>query len=662
MRSHGTVRGCLGLVVGVVLLTTGIALTAGQDEATKVPDQGQAAPPTGQPVNPLIKALGLPLPGTATSQPAAGTAEVRPSRPGTFEIHVQGADLRGVLQLLSTQGRKNIVATKEVTGTVTADLYGVTFKEALEAVLQASGFVYREKDGFVYVYTPKQLEDVIRAERKMDRRIFCLAYLTATDAKTLIAPVLSKEAVISTTPDAAKGVSTSGTDSGGNSDAHNDILIVLDYEDNLKQVEKILQEVDVRPDQVLVEVTMLSAKIDETDKMGVNFSTLAGIDFETLGSDSNALGNMANAGLSDANLRYAPASTFRTDFTTVSGGATFGLVTNNVAAFVTALESVTDTTILANPKLLIVNKQRGEVMIGAREGYLTTTVTEGTATQSVEFLETGTKLIVRPYVAKDGFVRLELHPEDSDGGVSLKGEFALPSETTTEITTNVMVRDGHTIILGGLFREQTAAGHAQIPLLGNLPILGAAFRYSNDTTIRKEIIILITPHIIKQSADPAVSEQLKDDVERFRIGARKGVQWWSRDRLAQTYVGWAKQALTNGHRTIALWDVDMALSMEPFLEEAIRLKERLMGQPLWADYSTDSSIRYVIQRMIMQDLGKPAEMVITPAKPRSATKLDPKIRDAFGMGERFELPLEPNAEADVAGGQNDIKVKPTERP
>jgi type IV pilus assembly protein PilQ len=656
--------------VGVAILTAWMALAAGQEEATKVPDQGQTTRPADQLASPLIKALGLTLPTAgpmAASQPAAGTAEIRPYRPGTFEIHVQGADLRGVLQLLSTQGRKNIVATKEVTGTVTADLYGVTFKEALDAVLQASGFVYREKDGFVYVYTAKQLEDVLKGERKMGRRVFHLAYVTATDAKTLIAPVLSKEAVISATPDAAVGVATSGTDTGGNSNAHNDILIVQDYEDNLKQVEKILQELDVRPDQVLVEVTMLSAKMDEGDKLGVNFSTLAGIDFETLGSDSNALGNMANAGLSDANLRLAPASTFRTDFTTISGGATFGLVTNNVAAFITALESITDTTVLANPKLLIVNKQRGEVMIGAREGYLTTTVTEGTATQSVEFLETGTKLIVRPYVARDGFVRLELHPEDSDGGVSIKGDFALPSETTTEITTNVMVRDGHTIILGGLFREQTTAGRAQIPLLGNLPILGAAFRYTNDATVRKETIILITPHIIKQAPDAAVSERLKDDVERLRIGARRGVQWWGRDRLAQTYVGWARQALTNGHRTIALWNVDMALSMQPFLEEAILLKERLTGQPVWADYAQESAIRYVIQRMIMQDLGKPVETVIPPAKPRSATHLDPKVQEAFGMGPWVELPLEPSAAeekdaATVVGGQNDIKVTPTENP
>ena len=376
---------------------------------------------TQQPSNRLIESLGLGLPGSPKAAPAqtagAGT-DVRLSRPGTFEIHVQGADLRGVLQLLSTQGRKNIVATKEVTGTVTADLYGVTFTEALEAVLKASGFVYREKDGFIYVYTAQQLDEVVKSERKMGQRIFRLAYITAADAKTLIAPVLSSEAKISMTPAAPRrawppatatraATATPTTTSSSSRTTRT----------TSSRSRRSSPSVDVRPDQVLVEVTMLGATLDEENNLGVNFSTLAGIDFETLGSTSTKVGSMTDAGMSGTKLDNAPAASFRTDFTTATSGLTIGMVTNNVAAFITALESITDTTVLANPKLLIVNKQRGEVMVGKRDGYITTTVTEGQVTQSVEFLETGTRLIVRPYVAKDGFVRLELHPEDSDGGV-----------------------------------------------------------------------------------------------------------------------------------------------------------------------------------------------------------------------------------------------------
>jgi len=633
MRSHAATLRLCTVILAVLVAAAAAADTATQDK-TPFPFKLLAAV-TSQPAT-LPAEVQAPPPAAA---PGVEVQEsVRVSRPGTFEIHVQGADLRGVLQLLSTQGRKNIVATKEVTGTVTADLYGVTFQQALEAVLEASGFVYREKDGFIYVSTAKQKDDAIKAERMMASRVFRLAYITAADAKTMIAPLLSSEGSITSTPDAAIGVPESASDTGGNSNAGHDILVVQDYEDNLNAIAKLLGELDARPDQVLVEVTMLSAKLDDQDALGVNFSTLAGIDFEALGSASTALGNMANAGMSGAKLDYAPASTFRTDFTTTSNGMTFGIVTNNVAAFITALEGITDTTVLANPKLLIVNKQRGEVMIGARDGYITTTVTESQVTQSVEFLETGTRLVVRPYVAKDGYVRLELHPEDSDGGVSVTEGLALPSETTTELTTNVLVRDGHTIVLGGLFREETSNTRNQIPVLGNIPLIGPAFRYSKDEVERKEIMILITPHIVKQAPDEAVGEQLKDDVERFRIGARKGVQWWARENLAQTYVSWAKQAYTEGKETTALWNVDMALGLQPRLEEAIRLKERLTGKAYWSDHPQESSIKYVIQRMIMQELGRPVEEIIPPDKPRDGNMVDPEVRDALGIEPRPEPP------------------------
>jgi len=564
---------------------------------------------------------------------------IRVNKPGTFEIHVQGADLRGVLQLLSTQGRKNIVATKEVTGSVTADLYGVTFKEALEAVVHAAGFVYLEKDNFIYVYTPKQLEDIIKSQRRMITRVFRLGYIPAVDASPMVEKALSPDGAIAITPAATTGVGASEAVTGGDSYALNDVLVVTDYEDVIEKVAKIIEEIDIKPDQVLIEVTMLSASLDDTNALGVNFSTLAGVDFETLNSPSTSLGNMGAAGLSGTNLQNAPASTWRTDFTTVSSGMTLGFVSNNVGMFLTALESVSDTTILANPKLLVVNKQRGEVLVGARDGYIVTTVTEGQTTQSVQFLETGTKLIIRPFVAKDGFIRMEIHPEDSKGSVIVTEGLALPSETTTELTTNVMVRDGHTIVMGGLFREELLSGKSQVPLLGNIPYIGTLFGYVKDQTKRKEIIILMTPHIIRHAPDEAVSAQVRDDIERFRAGHRNGLRWWGREKLAHTHLRWAKQALTQGRVDRALWNVDMALAFQPRLADAITMKERLTEQAIWADTPAESSIARIIEGMIMQDLGLPTSTILPPDRPRDPGMIDPKVRSRFGYEGLIEQPL-----------------------
>jgi type IV pilus assembly protein PilQ len=570
---------------------------------------------------------------------ADDTAQVAVNPTGTFEIHVQGAELRGVLQLLSTQGRKNIVATKEVTGQVTADLYGVTFEEALQAVLRATGFAYEEKGNFIYVYTQEQYQKIREGERQTEVRAYQLDYITASDAQALIKPAMSKDGEISTTPEAGSGIATSKVEAGGNSYSWSDTLVVRDYAENLDQVAEILKQVDVKPQQVLIEATILRATLTENNALGIDFNVLSGIDFEGLGTTSDFTG--VSAGTAGPSQLGDGLAGFSTDFSAgvPAGGLSVGVITNNVAFFVRALESITDTTVLANPKLLVLNKQRGEVMIGNRDGYLTTTVTETAATQSVQFLETGTRLIVRPYVAKDGYIRMEVHPEDSSGSVTEVGSNVLPSETTTEVTSNVLVRDGRTIVIGGLFRERTSSGRSQVPGIGNVPYLGTLFRRTSDDTVREEIIILLTPHIIRQDEDEATSEAIKQDVERYRIGQRKGVRWWGRERLAQQHLTWAREELARGNKDKALWNVDQALTLNPRMIEAIRLKERLTNSAYWADENRSSTVRHIVQRMIMQELGHPVDSVVIPDRPLDVEKIDPEAREELGIKPQAQPPL-----------------------
>jgi len=556
------------------------------------------------------------------------------AKPGTFQIHVRDADIRDVLRMLSEQSQRNIVATKEVTGKVSADLYDVTFKEALEAVLRSHGFGYLEKGNIIYVYTRPQLEAVLQAERKMGTRLYRLAYITAADAKALIAPALTSDGSISISPAANVGIDTSSTDAGGNSYGSEDVLVVVDYEDNLKNIDALIEELDVRPQQVLIEATVLRAKLTEKNALGIDFNMLAGIDFKRLGGTTDGLADLATgSGTSVDGLADRGAATFRTDFNAAitGGGLSIGFLSDNIAFFIRALESITDLTVLANPKLLVVNKQRGEVMVGNRDGYLTTTVTDTVATQTVQFLETGTRLVVRPFIGKNGYIRMEIHPEDSSGSVSQVGTSVLPEETTTEVTSNVMVRDGHTIVIGGLFREESKASRSQVPMLGDIPYIGPAFRSTIDDTDREEVIVLVTPHIIKQPQDEAVGEQYKDEVERFRVGMRKGLRWWGRNRRAQSYMRKARQFLRDGQPDRALWNVDMALALEPHMIQAIKFKEQLTNQAYWADEFRNSSIRFLIQRMIMQDLGKPVNLVIPPDKPLRSEQLDEQTRQALGI-------------------------------
>ena len=574
-----------------------------------------------------------PATAPAAGAPTEPGSDVAVNDRGTVELHVQGADLRRVLQLLSTQGKTNIIATKDVQGTVTADLYGVTFTEALEAVLRSAGFRYVRSGNFINVMTQKQYEEWEASQRDMAVKVFKLNYLLAADAKIMIAPAMSEKGQVSVTPAAAVGISGSKDTTGGNALAGEDVLVIRDYPENLEKVSAIIKELDARPPQVLIEATILRATLTEDNALGIDFNVLAGIDFQGVNSTGTGAGVTTGAFPVDDRV-----GSVRTDFAggVPNGGISIGFISNNIAAFVRALETVTDVAVVANPKLLVMNKQRGEVLVGDRDGYITTTFTETTASQTVEFLETGTKLVVRPFVYSDGNVRMEIHPEDSDGSVDAQG---LPSEETTECTTNVLVRDGRTIVIGGLFRERTSNSRAQVPYFGNIPVLGNLFRRKVENTTREEVIILITPHIVRTPSDEVTGEQLKDDITRMRIGLRQGLLPWGRDRLSQSHMRWARQHVTDGNMDKALWDVNLALSLQPRMEEALRLKERLTKQAIWAQEANESNVNIIMQRLIMQELGEPVEKVAVPYKPRDTSVLSPPIRESLGIGDRPELPL-----------------------
>ncbi len=238
------------------------------------------------------------------------------------------------------------------------------------------------------------------------------------------------------------------------------------------------------------------------------------------------------------------------------------------------------------------------MLVGREDGYLTTTVTESTAVQSVQFLQTGTRLIFRPFIADDGYIRMEVHPEDSDGKV-VSG---LPSKTTTEVTTNILVKDGHTIVIGGLFRESSLIDRSQTPGLGNLPLIGALFRQQTDSTTREEIIIMLTPHIIKDdSAYSAVSEQALKDLDKLRVGTRRGMMPWGRERLAECCYDDAVKEMSKPlpDRKKALWCLDCATNLNPMFLEAVKMKETLTRHEVTS--VDNSSVRYFVKRQILAD-------------------------------------------------------------
>ena len=577
-------------------------------------------------------ALGLMTLGAATgfgqagnSASEVGTIEapmsVKPDAQGVIKFFSQKGDINEVLRMLGTACHKNIVASPQVKGNVSVNLFDVTCKEILDALLTPNGFAWEEKGNFVFVYTQKELAAMKAAQMKLESRTYKLNYVPAKDAAVLIAPLLSQGGKVTLSPEA--GGSTGGKNSGsGESWASGNYIIVIDYAEQFPQIEKVLKEIDRRPMQVLVEATILVAKLNDNCQLGIDFTYLGGVDLSSTGT----LNPTGDAGTD---------SVVKTNFTSkVSpGGLSLGVSSNNVSVLIRALESITDVVTLGNPKVMTLNRQFGKVMVGNRDGFPTTTSTATTQNQTVEYLETGTSLLFRPFVMDDGYIRMELNPKDSDGSVTEKGQFVLPTEDDAEVLTNVLIKDGQTIVIGGLFRESTSLGQTQIPLLGSIPLLGNLFRSSNHNNEREEVIFLITPHIVKEPVDSAAGPEALARANELLLGAREGMLGISRERLANWHYQQALKNQAAGNRCGARWNAWVAAEISPACLEMIQLRHELIGQEMVeTNCSTMKEfMRQLLEREKALPAGAAAEIPLvekTVMLPEPAPMADPPRQTA----------------------------------
>jgi Flp pilus assembly secretin CpaC len=170
---------------------------------------------------------------------------------------------------------------------------------------------------------------------------------------------------------------------------------------------------------------------------------------------------------------------------------------------------------------------------------------------------------------------MEINPEQSSGDVSLTGDFVLPSKETTEVSTNIMVKDGKTIVIGGLFKDDISQVHSQIPVLGDLPLIGPLFRQIKDTVIRRELIIMITPHIIKDPEEISDTKETRD-VSRIRDGAKDSLNIINRTRIFEDRLEIAGRYYKDGYYQAALAELNAILELRPNFPDAMRLKDKVL--------------------------------------------------------------------------------------
>lgn len=472
--------------------------------------------------------------------------------------------IRDALRVLAVRYEKNIVPSPQVDGILGfTSLFNVTFDDAMEAIL-GSKFAYEQKGNLIEVFP-------IGDKSRMKHEVFALHYISAAEARKLIEPILSGEGRVGTTTAAETGVPTgesiSAPSGGGDTMSLQDTIVVYDYAENIKRARKLIATIDIRPKEVLVEATIMSATLTENMQFG--------IDWATLDTAAQTVASSVTDGFLTGTGRGA---------VTLSGGLSVGVIADDVASIVQAVEKVTDITVLANPKILAVNKQLGQVYIGNKLGYRdgdTETAAGGTEEGEVKFLDTGTKLSFRPYIGEDGYIRMDIHSKDSSGSVSS----GIPSEDSAELVSNVIVKDGETVAIGGLFRDEVTTVRTQIPLLGDIPIIGFLFRGTDDKVVRREVIVLLTPHIIEEPGEINGDARIADAANK-RQGAREGLQWEARSRLAEDRYLEAVKYYKDGDNESALRELKHVLTMRPTYMEALRLREKILGE---SDAGTISS-------------------------------------------------------------------------
>jgi len=507
---------------------------------------------------------------------------------GTVTLAAQGIEITKLLELLSIKSRMNIVASEKVKALVSVSLYDVPIDEALDALLTVNGFVWERQGPFVMVYTRAEKEAMDKARMKREPRVFTLQFLSPDDALTLVKPLLSDGGTAVSLGKVKEGYEPTIADGGSDTYAFATRVLVNDFPEVIEKASKVLTESDVQPQQVRVEATVLVTDVNEEDAFGLDISLVGKIDFsQVTGGPMTAFNGLKNNTLNSAGTYPDPvpaSASTASLFPTTEADPTLkmGVVSNDVAVFLQMLDQVKNTTVLARPTVTVLNRQKAQVNIGAKVGYLSTTQTQTSTTQEVQYIDTGIKLTFRAFISPDGMVRMELNPSivnaeyknvrSATGGTGTgTGDVQIPNQTTQELRTNVRVKSGQTIVLGGLFREDTVSTNRQIPVLGD--IAPGAFSGQADKTVRQEVIFLVTPTIVQDPKSDLDGDKALKVIDAVQAGARAGLLPFSHAQIGGHYQLQALDAWRAGDRDRAALYADQALRVAPNSPSMIQLRE-----------------------------------------------------------------------------------------
>ena len=306
--------------------------------------------------------------------------------------------------------------------------------------------------------------------------------------------------------------------------ATNSLIIVAspgDYE----TVKDVIQKLDIRRRQVYVEAAIIEMGLNKARELGFEFQATNLNSIEN-SNTKQAIGgtNFGNIGNVIANGPAGLASLTGLNVGAVKGVFTFkGVEYLNVGALLHALQTDTDVNVLSTPNILTTDNQKAEIMVGENIPFVTgqsqTAATGGQILSQIDRRDVGISLKITPQITSEDNVRLDVYQEISDITTTpgLNPNIVGPSTTKRAATTTVVVRDRQTMVIGGLIQDKVNSTTSKVPLLGDIPILGWLFKYNTTTVQKVNLMIFITPYIVKNESDVAeLTKNKADAIEKFR--------------------------------------------------------------------------------------------------------------------------------------------------
>ncbi len=354
-----------------------------------------------------------------------------------LNVAFQDTDIEKVLKFFSEEYKLNIVSAQEVKGKVTFSFKDIHPIEAFNSMLAWQGFDWYEHHGSIHILAESPIH------------IIKLNYVSAQEVFDTFSKMLPQYGLMTINP------------------FSNSVVLRLPGRSGPKFI-RAIKELDQVPMQVLVEAKIMETGIDSSNRFGVDLKY-------TRNADSTA--EIAGNAL--------PATDQRP-------GLYVQVVTPELQAQLDALSSRSNIEILAFPKILVMNNKEAKIITGERLGYKVTTVTGSTAQETISFLEVGTKLLFRPNIASNGDIVIYIKPEVSEGAIV----GGIPNETTTETSTQVVVRDGQTLLIGGLIRNKKVTSVTGVPILSSIPLIDIFFKKETTEIVKRELTVLLTPHLV----------------------------------------------------------------------------------------------------------------------------------------------------------------------